>query len=120
MTHKQGLVLFIVIMVAAFIVGGFIQVAAFFGAITLLGLVVVVESIAPLKWMLQRTSKVVDVIILGATIIATANLGLNITAALTVAGIGYTLIYAPYIREQRAVTKSQPKPIGNTISKYKK
>ena len=114
------MLMFAVIMAASFIVGGFIQTAAFFGAITLLGLVVVVESIPMLKWLLQRTSKVVDVIILIATIIATANLGLNITAALTIAGIGYTLIYAPYIREQRQVTKSQPKPIGNTINRYGK
>ena len=31
------------------------------------------------------------------------NYGLNIAASLTVAGLGYTLVYAPYLRENAIV-----------------
>ena len=51
------------------------------------------------------------------TILATVNYGLNIAASLTVAGVGYTLVYAPYLREERA-TKVKHKPIGNYKSKF--
>lgn len=105
--YKQGLILYAIILVLAFVVGGFIQAAAFFGLITLIGLIALVESIGALKWIVKRTSKVIDVIIFIFTLIATASYGLNITAALTIAGIGYSLVYAPYIRQEHQVMKQE-------------
>ena len=104
--YKQGLLLYVAILFLGFIVGGFIQAAAFFGVITLVGLIALVETIGVLKWIVKRTSKVLDVIIFIFTLFATAKFGLNITAALTIAGIGYSLVYAPYIRQEHKIIKA--------------
>lgn len=84
----------------AFMIGSYILTATFFGMLTLIGLIVLVESIGPLKWLLSRTNKAFDIILFVFTILATMNYGLNIAASLTVAGMGYTMVYAPYLREQ--------------------
>ena len=102
----KGAILFAIIVIIAFNIGSYILTATFFGIITLVGLVVLIESIPPLKWLMSRTSKIIDVLIFLFTIAAMASYGLNITAALTVAGVGYTLIYAPYLREQTIVKKN--------------
>ncbi len=103
---KGGLI-FLVVVILSFLIGSYILTTTFFGIITLLGFIVLIESIPPLKWFVTRTSKIVDVLIFLFTIIATASLGLNITAGLTVAGVGYTLVYAPYLREQYEVEKQE-------------
>jgi hypothetical protein len=59
-----------------------------------------IEAIKPLKWLMSRTSNIFDMILFGFTILATLSAGLNVAAALTVAGVGYTLVYGPYLREQ--------------------
>lgn len=106
----KGAVAFIIIIVMAFLIGSYILTATFFGVVTLVGLIVVVESIGPLKWLVTKSSKLVDIIIFIFTIIAMASYGLNITAGLTVAGVGYTLVYAPYLREQSKKKKSIKQP----------
>lgn len=113
---KGGLI-FAGIIVISFMIGSYILTAAFFGLISLVGLVVLIESIPPLRWVLSRTSQFVDVVIFVFTIIATMSYGLNIAASLTVLGLGYTLIYAPYLREQR-LSRSKRKPVGNYKSKF--
>lgn len=118
MDYRAGTVLFLIIIALSFTMGGFMQSAAFFGALTLLGLVVLVESIGPLKWLLKRTSKVLDIAIFILSIIATIQLGFMITAGLTVAGIGFSLIYAPYIREEHK--KKRPPKFGEGIGKFTK
>jgi len=99
-------------------IGSYILTATFFGLITLIGFIVLVESIQPLKWIMSRSSKIMDIMIFLFTILATIGYGLNIAAALTIAGIGYTLFYGPYLREQRKVKKELPKPIGNYREKF--
>ena len=96
---KGGLI-FILVIITSFIIGSYILTATFFGVLTLLGLIVLIESIRPLKWLVSKSSRIVDVIIFLFTILAMAQYGLNISAGLTVAGLGYTLAYAPYLREQ--------------------
>lgn len=110
MNHKQGGLVFLGILGMAFIMGSYIQTAAFFGTITLIGLYVLIESIPPIRWIASRTTRVIDVIIFLFTIIATANFGLNITASLTVAGIGYSLILGPYLRDTRNKPKESKQP----------
>lgn len=73
-----------------------------FGLLTLAGLIGLVENIKWLKWLVYRTSTFWDIMIFGATIIATVKLGVTITASLTIASIGFTFGYRPYIQAQRA------------------
>lgn len=114
-TMKQSIkggLLFVLIIIIAFAIGSYILTSVFFGVLTLVGLVVLIESIPPLKWLLSKTSRVLDVAIFIFTIAAMASYGLNITAALTVAGVGYTLVYAPYLREQAIIKKNNKSNIN--------
>ncbi len=83
-----------------------------------MGLIALIESIKPLKWCLQRTSKAFDIIIFGFSILAVMQYGLTIAASLTVMGLGYTLFYGPYLREQLHKDKKNKQPIGNYRSKF--
>lgn len=103
-TH-QGIGIFAIVVFIAFLIGSYILVATFFGIVTLIGLIALVESIPLLKWFVRKTSSLIDIILFVFTIIAVTAYGLNISAALTIAGLGYTLIYAPYIREQHNIKK---------------
>lgn len=102
---RKGLFIFAVLIIMAFMIGSYILTATFFGVISLIGFIALIESIPPAKWLVARSSTVLDIIIFTFTIMATMNYGLNIAASLTVAGLGYTLIYAPYLREQRQAKK---------------
>lgn len=104
--------LFGAIVLLAFMIGSYILTATFFGIISLIGMIALIESIPPLKWVVSRTTTIVDVIIFAFTIVATMNYGLNIAASLTIAGLGYTLVYAPRIRADRKAAKSKrTKPV---------
>jgi energy-coupling factor transporter transmembrane protein EcfT len=117
---RTGLLIFILIVVLAFVLGSYMLMASFFGVITLIGLIALVESIKPLKWLLSRSTKVFDVIIFVCSILATMNYGLNIAASLTVAGLGYTLYYGPKLREELRGHKPKKKrePVGNYKSNF--
>lgn len=109
----KGALIFIGIIIISFLAGSFILSATFFGTLTLVGLIVLIESIPPLKWICSRLTRVIDIIIFAFSIMAIAQYGLTIAASLTVAGLGYTLVYAPYLREKRAERKNKPDPIPN-------
>ena len=98
---RKGALVFIVVIIMAFAIGSYILTATFFGVLTLLGLIVLIESMPPFKWLVERSTTIIDAVIFIFTIMATMNYGLNIAASLTVAGLGYTLVYAPKLREDR-------------------
>jgi hypothetical protein len=100
------IVLFSVIGIISVIIGGHLAAYFFFGVITLVGFIALIESISMLKWIVIRTSGLIDVIIFVTTIIATASFGITITASLTVAGLGFTLLYAPWLRSNHYKSKS--------------
>lgn len=102
---RKGALIFLFIILMAFLIGSYILTATFFGVITLVGLIALIESIPILRWLASKSTKTIDVIIFVCTIFATMNYGLNIAASLTVAGIGYTLVYAPYLRENEIVVR---------------
>lgn len=97
---------FIICMFIGLAIGGVLVAWIFFGLLTLSGLIGLIENIAPLKWIVYRTSAFWDIIIFLATIIATAKLGVTITASLSVAGLGFTFVYRPWIQAQRAKDKA--------------
>lgn len=82
------------------------------GLITLLSLVYLVESYKPLRWFFERFANLIDILLFGLTIIATAHLGVTITMSLVVAGLGYTMIYKPYLLNRYEANKK-----SNRVSK---
>lgn len=72
-----------------------------------------IESIGWLKAIASRSTRTLDILIFLFTIFATTSYGLNIAASLTVAGIGYSLFYAPYLREERSKASKKREPIKN-------
>ena len=97
---------FAFIMGLGIIIGGHLAGHIFFGIITLIGLIALTENIPFIKWFVYKTNTIIDVLIFVLAAIATVKLGVTITAALTVAGLGYTMVYAPYVRNQISKTKS--------------
>ena len=104
-TWKKRLLIFSVIVIFAFMIGSYILAAAFFGVVMLAGLIFMIEAIRPLKWLMSRSSKIFDIILFAFSVVATLSAGLNVAAALTVAGTGYTLVYGPYLREQLRIKR---------------
>jgi len=93
-----GAFIFTGIAIMGIYIGAIIATYVFFGAITLAGFIALVESNKYLKYLITKSNKLLDVLIFGASLYATASLGITITATLTVAGLGYTLVYAPWLR----------------------
>lgn len=102
----QNILLFGVICSVGFIIGGYIAASVFFGLITFIGFVFLVESIPFLKFIVYKSNKVLDVLLFLLTVIATIKLGVTITGGLTLAGLGFSMLYAPYMRSQIAKSKS--------------
>lgn len=97
---------FIIVLVLIMLVGGTLATWTLFGILTFMGFVALVESITILKWIVYKTSGLFDLIIFGATIVATVRLGVTITASLTIAGLCFTFLYRPYIQHQVNKNKS--------------
>jgi len=111
---KKAIAFILVIWVAVQISG-----AIGYGLITLVGLIALIESAPPLKWLVRKFTTIIDLIIFALSIYATAKLGYNITASLVIAGVGYTLVYAPYVRNQHKFKPlSKKKNNNNPASKY--
>lgn len=98
--YKRGALIFGTIAVAGLMVGATIATYVFFGGVTLAGLIAISETNPYVKYVVVNSNRTIDLIIMAGTIYATAALGVTVAASLTVAGLGFTLVYAPYVREQ--------------------
>ncbi len=72
----------------------------FFGIITLAGLIAIAESNDYIRHFIVKSNSLVDISIFILTIYSTLTLGVTITASLTFAGLGYSLVYAPWLRSR--------------------
>lgn len=86
-------------LVFALVIGGNIVGYAFTGAVTLLSFVFLCESVPGLKWIVAKTSHLLDIIFFGFAVYSKVHFGVSIAMALLFATVGYTLLYAPYVRE---------------------
>lgn len=84
--------------------GAMIMTHVFFGLCALFGLIAITESNKWVRWWVYRSNKAVDLMIFVASIVASVAMGVTISAGLTFAGLGYTLVYAPYIRKRREIS----------------
>ena len=89
--------LFIAAMFIGIAFGGMMATYIFFGLTTLAGLIFLIESIGWLRWIVYRLNSFFDILIFVLTVIATVKLGVTVAASLTVAGLGFTMFYRPYI-----------------------
>lgn len=101
-TLKHGIIAYCTMGILGTMVSSTIGTYVFFGTVTLASFVAIIESSKYSKYMISRSNRLVDFTLFGATLWATASLGITVSAALTFAGLGYTLIYAPYLREKFA------------------
>lgn len=106
LTMKQGALMFGGVVITGMMIGATIGSYIFFGVVTLAGLIAVSESNPYVKYVVLNSNRQIDLIILAGSIYATAMLGPTIAASLTVAGLGYTLVYAPWIRKNYEQSKT--------------
>lgn len=97
--RRINLYIYVGIFFIALIIGGNIIGYAFTGLITLASFVFLVESIPLLKWFVAKTSKMVDILFFCFAVYSKVHFGVSIAMALLFATIGFTLLYAPYVRE---------------------
>ena len=81
-------------------IGATISTYVFFGTITLAGLIAISETNKYVRYIITKSNRVVDLIIFGLTMYATLLLGVTMAASLTFAGLGYSLVYAPWLRSR--------------------
>lgn len=86
------------ILVSLFL-GGNIAGYAFTGLLTLLSFVFLCESISWLKWIVAKTNTLIDIALFVFAFYAKVHFGPTIAMALLFAGIGFTLCYAPWVRQ---------------------
>jgi len=72
----------------------------FFGIATLAGLIAIAENNDYIRHCIIKSNRLVDISIFILTIYSTLTLGVTITASLTFAGLGYSLVYAPWLRSR--------------------
>lgn len=87
------------IFLVAIIIGGNIISYAFTGLITFLSFIFLCESVPGFKWIISKTSHLIDVGLFCFAVYSKVHFGVSIAMALTFATLGYTLVYAPYVRE---------------------
>ena len=99
-SFSKGALIYLTLSCIGMLVSTTIATYVFFGAITLAGLIAIAESNKYIRYVIIKGSRLLDLGIFALTIFATISLGVTLTASLTFAGLGYTLIYAPYLRSR--------------------
>lgn len=99
-SFTKGAIIYLTLSFIGILVSSTIATYVFFGSITLAGLIAIAESNKYVRYAIVKSNKIIDLAIFGLTIFATLYLGVTLTASLTFAGLGYTLIYALYLRSK--------------------
>ncbi|MDU8886304.1 hypothetical protein RXV94_09045 [Yeosuana sp. MJ-SS3] len=99
-SFTKGALIYLVLSCIGVLVSSTIATYVFFGSITLAGLIAIAESNRYVRYAIVKSNRLIDLSIFGLSIFATLFLGVTLTASLTFAGLGYTLIYAPYLRSK--------------------
>ena len=93
-------VIFAAVMAIGIGIGGHLAGHIFFGALLLGGLIALVENIPFVKWIVYKGNNIMDIMLWGLSALAIVTLGVTVAAALAVASLGYTMVYAPYVRSK--------------------
>lgn len=103
---KTGALVFGGVAVTGMMIGATIGTYIFVGAVTLAGLVAVIESNPYVKYVVINSNRAIDLTLLAGTILATAMLGPTIAISLTFTGLGYSLVVAPWYRNNNIKTQT--------------
>lgn len=112
-THNKGLLIFAGLILLSFMIGSSIMSVCFFGGLLLLGLILLIENVPPLKWIAKRSTQAIDIALFVFSAFAMLHYGYNIAGAMTVAGIGYTLYYGPKLRYERQANRGKKKQVNH-------
>lgn len=82
----------------ALLIGGNVIGYAFTGFITLLSFIFLCESVPALKWLVAKTTQLFDIALFAFAVYSKVHFGVSIAMALLFATVGFTLVYAPYVR----------------------
>ena len=86
-------------------IGGNLITYIFGGLITLVSFMCLVESSKTLQKIVSSMSLLLDILFCIFGFYATVHFGVTISMSMLVAGIGYTLIYRPYLNEMSRLDK---------------
>lgn len=81
-------------------IGAAIGTQLFFGTVALAGMIAICETNRYAKYVVIHGSLVIDMAIFLSSLYALAVLGPTIAGGLTVAGLGFTLVYTPNLRKR--------------------
>lgn len=99
LSNMQKAAIYAALIIGAMFIGGDVIGYAFTGILTLASFVFLCESIPLLKWFVAKTNAIIDIGMFCFGVYAKVHFGVTIAMALLFAGIGYTLLYAPYVRD---------------------
>jgi uncharacterized membrane protein len=97
--RRMNILIYGGMLLGAVVIGGNVVGYAFSGLITLLSFVFLVESIPALKWCVAKTTYLIDIVLFIFAVYAKVHFGVTLAMALMFGTIGFTLLYAPYVRE---------------------
>jgi len=101
--------------------GGHILAHISFGILMLAGIVALVENVNWIKWIVYRSNVILDLFFFIFSVIATVQLGVTITGAITVASLIFSLIYAPMMRNKiKAQKLDKLEKEANMKNRYKR
>ncbi|WP_242084199.1 hypothetical protein [Aestuariivivens sediminis] len=99
-SFTKGALIFIGLSWFGMLLSAAIATYIFIGIATLAGLIAIAENNTYIRHCIIKSNRLVDVLIFILTIYSTLTLGVTITASLTIAGLGYSLVYAPWLRSR--------------------
>lgn len=105
---KNGSIIFAAVCGVGLLVSAAIATQVFFGVVALGGIVAIAETNRTVKTAVVKGGKVLDLVLFGASIYAMAYLGVTVAGALTITGLGLTLVVLPSMRERYYNTIPNP------------
>lgn len=70
------------------------------GLLILGGFVALVEGIKPIRWIAERTTRLIDIGLFVASAVALVTVGTTVAVGLSIAGIGMSIGYGPFLRRR--------------------
>lgn len=97
--RKKYLYIYLSTVLLLIFIGGHLLEYAFAGLITLGSFILLIEASSTLKWIVAKCGFLMEFIIFCVGLYAKFHFGVTISFAFLFAGIGYSMLYAPYIKE---------------------
>lgn len=106
MSKQQSLALYVVLFIVSMFAGGIILEATITGVMILVSFIVVIQGSSVVRWIAAHSWYLLDICIFVVALYAKFHFGVTIAMAFTYAGLGYSLLYAPYLKTVYNLDKS--------------